>query len=280
MSEAVLEEKPKIKKEKEKEKPTVSGTGTDSQFAIATEEQRPKWVLLYFGDTIGQETLIKYVKGEVMGNPNHIDPSKQLVVFTVTTSDKSEDDKVDKTLQLITKEYGYIAGTKQLNVPYKNQSQAYLYCFNDPTMLEEIVKQMGEDIQFLCYTHDNSCFAGLADHFNIQQLETYFDKLNVDNKGKPSYPKRLVYENSQRDFIAETQKHFQSIQQLFNEKKDDIAIGLINNSIDIDLKNITFDKVRNTMNNYLKSRMEGFESLSIKAKLDDKTSFNVGQYKE
>lgn len=265
----VLEEKPK-NTIKDVPKKVIKAEGNTSKL--------PKWAVLYFGDTVGKITLIQYLKGEVMGNINHIDPAKQLVLFVGTTNDATENSKVKNGLDTLMKQFGTINEVTDIKTEFKNQSDAYLHSFNNDSFLTKVIETMGDDIQFLVFTFDHSCFSGLNRSFNVAKLETFINNYNAANPDKP--PKRLIYENVGRDIYSLTQKYFDIVRELYNQKKDDVANGLLDNNIEIDTTELKDEKTKEIAANYFKIADTVELPLGITAKLDDAKTFYVRQYKK
>lgn len=269
MAATVLEEKPKA---------TVKDVPKKAIKAEENIPKLPKWALLYFGDTVGKLTLIQYLKGEVMGNVNHIDPAKQLVLFIATTNNATENSKVKTGLDILMKGFGTINEVTEIKTEFKNQSDAYLHAFNNESFLTKVIETMGDDIQFLVFTFDHSCFSGLNRNFDVAKLETFINNYNAANPDKP--PKRLIYENVGRDIYTQTQKYFEVIRDLYGEKKDDIANGLLDNNIEIDTAELKDEKTKQVAANYFKVADTPELPLEITAKLDNAKTFYVRQYKK
>jgi hypothetical protein len=269
MSEAILETKPEeIKPDKVTKK------------ANKQEEKLVKYAVLYFGDMIGKATVINYLNGTVAGNPGFIKPDKQLVIYQVTAGDKAENAKVTKGLETLIQEYGSPNQIVEIPTKFKNQSDAYLHSFNNTEFMTKVIETMGDDVIFLAFTFDQSCFSGLAALFDVGALETATDEYNASRPDK--HPIRLIYENMQKDLGQETIKYFQRINELYVMKKDQLAED-INDTIRIDPDVMAEGKAKEVAKHYFLVHNTSDNSILIKATLDEKKptekTFYVGQYK-
>ena len=271
MSETTLEGKP--------ESVAVEPKSSKKANKVA-EEKLMKYAILYFGDMMGKATLINYLNGTVAGNPGHIKPDKQLVIYQVTAGDKSENTKVSKGLETLIQEFGSPNQIVEIPAKFKNQSDAYIHGFNNSEFLTKIIDTMGDDVTFLAFTFDQSCFSGLSAMFDVGALETATDEYNASRPGK--HPIRLIYENMQKDLGQETIKYFQRINEFYSMKKDQLAEDL-NDTIKIDPDIMAEGKAKEVAKNYFLVHHTPDNSILIKATLDEKTpaekTFYVSQYK-